>query len=118
MAYTKQTWNIGETLSAEKFNHLENGVPTHFLMVTFEEDGTSGVVTCSDSYTEAKTAMDNGIPVLCNIHIFNQPYNNPNEIKGSFLMDYSASMDCLKPTISTVREYRWYPDGSVDYALR
>lgn len=26
MAYTKQTWQTGETITAEKLNHMEDGI--------------------------------------------------------------------------------------------
>ena len=60
MAYTKQTWNNGDVISADKLNHIEDGVANgaKILQVTAT---TSGVTTTLDkTWEEINSFIHNG----------------------------------------------------------
>ena len=66
--YEKQTWVTGETITAEKLNHMEDGISSGGVLVvhvTFNQGSATG--TCDTSYATAKAAMLSGIPVLYHI---------------------------------------------------
>ena len=46
MAYTKQTWQTGDTVTAEKLNHMENGI------------GSGGVLVVNMVYERLKVELD------------------------------------------------------------
>lgn len=110
MSYTKQTWNIGETLSADKLNHLENGVENKFMVVVFEHNIINDTITASESFNDAKTAILNGIPVFCNIHAFNDS-NETDVIEGPYLIAYYNEPDSYLLAKRNYQEtYKWYAD--------
>ena len=69
MSYTPTTWTTGDTITAEKLNHLEGGVEA--------ADGGALIVTQSDTeshyvldktWKEIHDAFVAGIPVIINEH--------------------------------------------------
>ena len=69
MSYEKQTWANGDVITAEKLNHIEDGVASasgEEYVVTFTEiSGSSGGAFTSDkTATEAKAAYDAGQKVV------------------------------------------------------
>ena len=77
MAYTKQTWNCGDVISAEKLNHMEDGIEAsgvdYPIVVHFEK--VDGNWTADKEYSELRTAIENGTPVKgCVKH--NDGYND------------------------------------------
>lgn len=75
MAYEKQTWQCGDVVTADKLNHIEDGIANSGgggtpLIVTFTEEGeecerggTAVKATCSHSWQEIYDALTNGTPV-------------------------------------------------------
>lgn len=88
MAYVKQTWNSGETLSAEKFNHIEAGVNSNYILVTIDYDEGNGIASSNVSFAEAKAAFLSGISLLFNIHITNSVRYLREVIIGTFTSQY------------------------------
>ena len=67
MAYEKQTWNTGDVITAEKLNHMEEGInrPTGGLFVSkvTSFDGTS--ITLDHTFEEILAAFEAGMePVI------------------------------------------------------
>lgn len=70
MAYDKQTWVNGETITQEKLNHMEDGIAeangkstsANILIVTFT--GGSGSFYCDKTYEEILNAINNGDIVI------------------------------------------------------
>lgn len=66
MAYTKQTWQTGEVITAEKLNHMENGIGSCVMTVnaTTEND----VTTLDKTWQEIHDAIAAGklviIPII------------------------------------------------------
>lgn len=80
MSYEKQTWQTGDIVTAEKLNHIEDGIVSSgdVLVVTFTADYHNGAyanVTTDHTYTEVKAAIEAGKVV-----IFQQHLNNDGEI--------------------------------------
>lgn len=44
MAYQKQTWVTGETITEQKLNHMEDGIANTILIVGITEDGTKEIL--------------------------------------------------------------------------
>ena len=68
MSYEKQTWANGDVITAEKLNHIEDGVYSNsqsggVLLVNESYDDDTGISTLDKTYTEIKAAIDAGIPV-------------------------------------------------------
>lgn len=73
MAYEKQTWQCGDVVTAEKLNHIEDGIANSGgtpLIVTYSEEGeecegggTAVKATCSHSWQEIYDALVNDTPV-------------------------------------------------------
>lgn len=66
MAYTKQTWANGDVITAEKLNHMEDGiesaVPAMFI-ITLEQSGDD--YTIDKTMAEIMSAYNSGlIPVV------------------------------------------------------
>ena len=64
MSYEKQTWNTGDIITAEKLNHLEDGVGSGdlFYIVTFSDvskEGSTSYVS-DKTYAQIKAAYDAG----------------------------------------------------------
>ena len=102
MAYTKQNWNTGDTITADKLNHMEDGIADETpIVVHFEK--VDGNWTADKEYSELRTAIENGTPVKgCvkyndgyddNYYYMDMYSNNPMGITGKRLDDvyYSAS---------------------------
>lgn len=65
MAYTKQTWAVGDTISAQKLNNIENGIEEAAnsggaFYVTFTTIGSGNTYSCNKTPTEIKAAIDAG----------------------------------------------------------
>lgn len=56
MAYTKQTWATGDTVTASKLNHIEDGIAsarnTATVCVNFNGGGIAGSVMCFVGYAQ------------------------------------------------------------------
>lgn len=64
MAYEKQTWNNGDIITADKLNHIEDGIENNNLnvmVVILTQDGQdTSSVTCNKSAKEIYDALNNG----------------------------------------------------------
>lgn len=59
MAYTKQTWSTGETITADKLNHIEDGIAnSEGSSVLFLNESNEGVL--DKTFREIYTAMAAG----------------------------------------------------------
>ena len=68
MAYTKQTWQTGEVITADKLNYMEDGIAespnitvVHFI-IDYEQSPVA--VTADKTFSELKTAIENGVVIL------------------------------------------------------
>ena len=62
MSYTKTTWQNGDIITAEKLNHIEDGVASgddsSIIVVTVTKD--SNTYTADKTYQEARNVIDSG----------------------------------------------------------
>lgn len=70
MSYVEQTWATGDTITAEKLNHMESGIAesgggSSAMFVT----GTTSsmTITLDKNFTEIKTAFFAGTPVFITV---------------------------------------------------
>lgn len=67
MPYVEQTWVTGETITAEKLNHMEDGIAsdeTGIFLVTLTLTGEN-TGTIDKTFSEIITALDSGqIPII------------------------------------------------------
>lgn len=66
MAYEKQTWVTGETITAQKLNHMEDGIASgggSFPITLIPTGADTG--TIDKTYSEILTALESGkIPIM------------------------------------------------------
>lgn len=61
MSYEKYTWQTGEVITADKLNHMEEGILVgniYFVTATMNPD--TGFYTINESYTSLKNKLDAG----------------------------------------------------------
>lgn len=63
MSYTKQTWQTGETITANKLNHMEDGIANNNVMIVRIADETEDTFIYDKTWQEVTNALKNGIPV-------------------------------------------------------
>ena len=67
MAYSKQTWATGDTITAEKLNHMEDGIGSSDLFIlTFTiTAGNDGLeATCDKTFSELAAAIEEEKTIL------------------------------------------------------
>ena len=72
MAYEKQEWNCGDTITAEKMNHIEEGIESGVLIVSptaFTKEGGVTTITFDKTWQEIKDALDAHIPCYLTINL-------------------------------------------------
>lgn len=76
MAYEKQTWNCGDTITADKLNHIEDGIADasggggsdiFTVNLTIDPESPSQSPTVDKTFAEIKSAILSGKNVLANI---------------------------------------------------
>lgn len=101
MAYTKQTWECGDVISAEKLNHMEDGIEAsgvdYPIVVHFEKVDSNW--TADKEYSELRTAIENGTPVkgcvkhnngyFDNYYYMDMYSNDPMSINGRCIDSFS-----------------------------
>ena len=66
MSYTKQTWATGDTITAEKLNHMEDGivqgggVTIVTISVNYDEQTEEETYTADKTYAELSAIIENG----------------------------------------------------------
>lgn len=69
MAYNKTTWKTGDTITAEKLNHAEQGIADALeCLVIHLSEGDDDDIVSDVSYNEIDTAFQSGI--TCIVHCF------------------------------------------------
>lgn len=65
MAYVKQTWETGQTITADKLNHIEDGVANSGggLTVRFITNDSGMTYTADKTFEECMSALENDIDV-------------------------------------------------------
>ena len=83
MSYSKQTWETGDTITADKLNHMEDGIAnagsgggggggSGAFVVTFDITNDGGfVVTCDKTASEIISAYSDGL-VCASISFFGE----------------------------------------------
>ena len=81
MSYTKNTWQTGDIVTAEKMNHIEQGIANGSIFVIegvvaeelYNEENNSyyGMFTTNKSIDEVKTAYENGQVLLFKVNLRN-----------------------------------------------
>ena len=117
MSYTEQTWATGDTITAEKLNHMEDGIAgaggVFSVPTTFDEQ--TATVTCTKTWKEIYDAMVSGkICILhsysesnCSIHI---AFAVNSDFEGAFeVSTFNGVMSLLFSTDSE-NGYPYYVD--------
>lgn len=67
MAYEKQTWATGDTITAEKLNHMEDGIGAGggSFVITFTENNES--YTADKTTTECAEAVTSGMDIIAKL---------------------------------------------------
>lgn len=58
MSYEKQTWTTGEVITAEKLNHMEDGIGSCVMVATATEDGE--FIVLDKTYNEINNHLASG----------------------------------------------------------
>lgn len=99
MAYTKTTWNTGDVITAEKLNHMEDGIASGGVLLVNVTPTSETEGTADKSYSEILEALQNGqIPVMFNeingnINLYLKfNFLRPSEIYFGYSFPNKASM--------------------------
>lgn len=101
MAYEKQTWQTGETITAQKLNHIEDGI-TSAQVYSVSED-----VRFSGSVTTEKHEGINGANIDCDL------FDAPDQINVVF---DGTEYTCEKVVFSGIIVYGGFGDGGYDFS--
>lgn len=105
MAYTKQTWQNGDTITAEKLNHMEDGIgapiPGGCLYITVTDiDSGNNTATLDKTFEEINNAFNNNMYLIL-IHpegyVLSLNYLSPDyEYGWVYRFDTSLSEELIK----------------------
>ena len=73
MSYTKTTWQNGDTITAEKLNHIENGIADAgsgggeaiVINLTWDSDSEQYIYEGDLTVGEIRNAYISGVPIIC-----------------------------------------------------
>lgn len=88
MAYTKQTWNTGETITADKLNHMEDGIAssggcdTDTFKITGIINQQTGERSLNKTYSEIVEALESGKLAYIEDGSYNRFYFSNRAIAG------------------------------------
>ena len=113
MSYEKRTWSTGEIITADKLNHMEDGIAnsgsgsggtsTNILIVTFT--GSGSTYTCDKTYEEILNAIDNGDVVIgrCSnygcIQVYKQMNGGTQKYEIQFYLGFISKTNVAKLSI-------------------
>ena len=63
MSYTKQTWNIGDIITAQKLNHIEDGISVMCDLILKTEGESANLIGIS--YDEIESKIQSGQLITC-----------------------------------------------------
>ena len=97
MSYEKQTWANGDVITAEKLNHIEDGVGGDTFYVKFKSD--MGQQTCDKTYEQILAAYNAGKKILCfdgnnscPVEIYYNSHANPKFFQAYTMKSQSGSV--------------------------
>jgi len=95
MAYTKQTWQTGETITADKLNHIEDGIAGGTLVIGgFSNDDDDNLVGTSDkTWQEIDNALATGARCVVVVPSGGGHYQKNISIAGAGDGDYIVADD-------------------------
>ena len=122
MSYTPTTWQNGDVITAEKLNHMEDGVansiqlPENALLAHVEWDDEAGSYISDKTFAEMVSASDNYFPVYCENPelgtLMMTPVRDNNSIECFIHSVVYATGD--SPTVLVNEVFVIYPD-SIQY---
>ena len=99
MAYTKQTWNNGDIITADKLNHIEDGIANAGGLFVVHANEIDGNLTMDKTWQEIYDALASDALVICSttteqdvyIKIFNRACINNDIYYIADGADYEAT---------------------------
>ena len=68
MSYIKQTWTTGDTITAEKLNHIEDGVAnTNSMLIDMTFDSETRLLKSNVLFSDIVSAFINGVEIVVHI---------------------------------------------------
>ena len=119
MAYTKQTWVTGDIISAEKLNHMEDGIAGALTALRLTETVSGTTHTLDYTWKQIHDFMSAG-------GIVYMTYEGEYEDGGitDYYVFYSTNISCSDSVSSNVHTYHvldgsygsdWYCDTETGY---
>lgn len=115
MAYEKQEWKNGDTITAEKLNHMEDGIESvgggGAFIITATENNHNELVL-NKTWAEIKGAYDNGNIITIHFNdsstgvaYCNMPVAIIGEVDGNYFIEAISTMsDYLRISFATNSE--------------
>ena len=96
MSYTKQNWNTGDVITAQKLNHIEDGIANNGLfVVTLTED--NGSYSCDKTNEEIYNAWLSGANVVAIgdgiVYTANVVYETDATFFNFFVTEHAFAID-------------------------
>lgn len=129
MAYTKQEWNCGDTITADKMNHIEDGIEAASsgggaLFVKYDHREEAGnTITCyfDKTWQEVHDALVAGRVVTANAILQTQTTSNPRDGLMDYItgaMEYNGSYQIRSVLTSTDNARSFEPLSSPSEYLK
>ena len=115
MAYEKQTWECGEVISAEKLNHIEDGIEeasqggsVEPMIVRAIDDQSISTITLDKTFGEIKTAFLSGVSVIIDISDDDHPidYRNISVVECTRSGDAFLGAVCIDDAYASTGYFR------------
>lgn len=111
MAYEKYTWVDGEVITAQKLNHMEDGIgeANEVFVVHINYDEGTDTYSTEESWDDIKNAVDSLVPIMavygCRLLLYDYAsYSESDEVEFVMFSDTHTSI-AYEGTIDIHRTY-------------
>lgn len=120
MSYEKQTWVTGDVITAEKLNHMEDGIDAELVII---KDNEGDISLINTTFNQIKAAVESGKLVMC---AFEDVYQGTDTISLYYLVklistpgDPSSYMACfagidINYTLDVIKYIASDPDTNME----
>lgn len=104
MSYEKQNWETGEVITADRLNHMEDGIATDkILMVTLKQESAIGTYTADYAYDDVAAFVNAGGFVIFRVDKRTASLQQPlTYYYAPLIVNNDAQGGILQATMATV----------------
>lgn len=115
MSYEKQTWVTGETVTADKLNHMEDGIAdaggaSGTYMFSIWHIDSSGNMATDGDYATARALLADARPIIAVICAWNLDQDYP-KFADYQILSVELDQTNIKLWLSSTYGYSWTENG-------